>query len=226
MPQSLETERILIVARTYPTPSMRGVEVSCTAGVTHDGRWIRLFPVPYRFLNPDQRFSKYNWIIAKVSRGSDQRLESRKLKIDSVTRVGEPVSSDNGWKARKELVFPLKSKSLCELTRQRDRHQYPTLGFFKPEKVKRLLLEPDNPNWTQAQLETLGQGLLFDRRMPADLEKVPFRARYEFTCADAGCQGHTLMWTDWEMGEAWRRWKTRYGDDGWEDKFRQSLPTR
>ena len=28
------------------------------------------------------------------------------------------------------------------------------------------------------------------------------------------------MCTDWEMGQSYRRWKSKYGD-GWEAKFRQ-----
>lgn len=44
--------------------------------------------------------------------------------------------------------------------------------------------------------------------------------RYEFHCSEATCEGHTLMCTDWEMGQSYRRWKSKYGD-GWEAKFRQ-----
>jgi hypothetical protein len=49
------TKRVLIVVKTYPTPAHKGVEVSCTAGVTREGEWIRLFPVPFRFLEQEQR---------------------------------------------------------------------------------------------------------------------------------------------------------------------------
>ena len=63
-----EKKKILVVVRTYPAPAKKGVEVSCTAGVTEDGQWIRIFPVPYRFLPADKRFGKYQWIEAKVAR--------------------------------------------------------------------------------------------------------------------------------------------------------------
>jgi len=49
-------KKVLITVRTYPTPARKGVEVSCTAGITDDGKWIRLFPIPYRFLDWDKRF--------------------------------------------------------------------------------------------------------------------------------------------------------------------------
>jgi hypothetical protein len=53
------TKRLLIVVKTYPVPAHKGVEVSCTAGVTREGDWIRLYPVPFRFLQQDQQFSRY-----------------------------------------------------------------------------------------------------------------------------------------------------------------------
>jgi hypothetical protein len=33
-----------------------------------------------------------------------------------------------------------------------------------------------------------------------------------------------MMCTDWEMGEAYRHWRRKYGD-GWEAKFRQRFET-
>jgi len=43
--------RILITVKTYPTPSsMRQEEVVCTAGLSEDGKWIRIYPVPFRRL--------------------------------------------------------------------------------------------------------------------------------------------------------------------------------
>src|SRR3974377_2245727 len=63
-------KRVLIVVRTYPVPASKGVEVSCTAAVTSSGEWIRLFPVPYRFLDEDKRFRKYQWIIVSLERNN------------------------------------------------------------------------------------------------------------------------------------------------------------
>lgn len=54
--------------------------------------------------------------------------------------------------------------------------------------------------------------------------RLPYDFKYAFTCADAACGGHELKCTDWEMGEAWRRWRDRYGA-GWETKFREKFDT-
>jgi hypothetical protein len=61
--------------------------------------------------------------------------------------------------------------------------------------------------------------LFEDNAPPRLLEKIPFKFSYEFRCDEDTCKGHTMMCSDWEMAESWRRWKDTYGDD-WESKFR------
>jgi hypothetical protein len=213
-----EKKEVLILVRTYPTPAKTGVEVSCTAGITKEGQWIRLFPVPYRFLDEDQRFSKYQRIEVSVIKASDPRPESYKLIEDSIRVISGPLPTANGWKARKDVLAPLKAHCLCCLKKERDAVGFPTLGFFKPKQIMRLLIDEDESEWTADQLAALRQTHLFGQQK-VELEKVPHSFRYEFMCDEDVCQGHTMTCTDWEMGQAWRRWRRDYGDQ-WEEKFR------
>lgn len=59
-PSSWAERRIFIVVKTYPTPSQRDVETSCTAGITDDGSFIRLYPIPFRLLEEDKKFKRYS----------------------------------------------------------------------------------------------------------------------------------------------------------------------
>src|SRR5437870_2442359 len=102
-----EKKRVFITARTYPTPAKRGVEVSCTGGITDANQWIRLFPVPYRFLSPDQRFHKYQWIEVHAAKSSDDRPESYEINLDTLKITSRVLPTDESWNARKQLVFPL-----------------------------------------------------------------------------------------------------------------------
>src|SRR5207248_9176187 len=43
-----------------------------------------------------------------------------------------------------------------------------------------------------------------------------------FECADPGCNGHAMMCTDWEMSQAFRKWRKDYGPK-WEEKFREKF---
>src|SRR2546421_162549 len=129
-------KRVLITVRTYPVPARKTIEVSCTAGVTSEKQWIRLFPIPYRFLKPDQRFTKYQWIdVDVVKPPADARPESHRLRIDSIRR-DVVVGTADAWRARKDVVFPLRRDSLCQIVGERQ-NGGPTLGIFRPATISR-----------------------------------------------------------------------------------------
>lgn len=215
------TVKVLITTRTYPTPAAKGVEVSCTAGITDDGRWIRLFPVPYRFLDRDSRFRKYQWIEVAVKKAGDSRKESYNLNLESIKILEPPLSTKNRWRARTDVIFPLRTPSLCAL--MSDDRQFElrdSLGVFRPKTITRLSIKPDAADWTPEELGRLRQGSLFHKSPAKELEKIPFKFKYKFTCESEGCRGHELSCSDWEMGQSYRSWRVQYGSD-WQTKFRQ-----
>lgn len=215
--------RLLIAVRTYPVPAQKGVEVSCTAAVTPEAEWIRLFPVPYRRMPTDKKFRKYQWIDVDLQKAkNDTRPESHHLNIDSI-KLGKFVEpDDHEWAARRDILKPLIQPSLCAIQKQRDDQGHPTLGLFRPAEIKRLSITPVAAEWTAGQQTILKQQALFEEEhMPKeDLEKIPFDFHYEFECSDPKCAGHRLSCTDWEMGQAYREWRKTYGD-AWEAKFRE-----
>jgi hypothetical protein len=218
VPIKEETKKALIVVRTYPTPAMKGVEVSCTAAIS-DGKWLRLHPIRYRYLSKEQRFQKYQWIELRATKTNDGRPESYSPKNETIKIVSEPLSTSNAWQARKAILFPLRAHCLCCLVKQRNEKGYPTLGLFRPKVIEGLSVKAGSPNWTQAQLGILRQEHLFEKKPAKELEKLPFNFRYQFRCDHDTCTGHKLFCSDWEMGESFRKWKADYGDN-WESKFR------
>lgn len=211
------------MVRTYPVPAKQGVEVSCTAAITDASEWLRLFPIPYRFLDPDQRFAKYQWIEVEVTKPrKDVRPESYKIENNSIRLLGAPLSSERGWKARKDVVLPLQAHCLCCLKAERDIKGSPTLGLFRPKSIERLIIKEMEPTWTDDEQRILSQDTLFQSGPREKLEKVPYKFTYQFTCDHHSCPGHNLSCTDWEMGAAWRKWRDEYGDE-WEGKFRQKF---
>jgi hypothetical protein len=148
MDRPQEKKTALIVVRTYPVPAKKGVEVSCTAAITDKGEWLRLFPVPYRFLSEDQRFRKYQWVEVTVAKASDPRPESYKLKSDGIKILSAPLPTTKGWLSRKKVILPLEAHCLCCLRKQRDEQSYPTLGLFRPKHIERLIIEPEDGDWT------------------------------------------------------------------------------
>jgi hypothetical protein len=217
-------KRVLITVRTYPVPSAKSIEASCTGGITGDGQWMRLFPVPYRLIDEEKRFKKWQWIEVSATKASDPRPESFRINADSIT-VGETIDTKDGWQVRRKLMEPLRRPSMCQIQQERDEHSAPTLGFFRPFQIKRLLIEPaEQPKWTDTQLAALKRYDLFQKPPDQILEKIPFDFRYEFRCGDVDCKGHSMICTDWEMCQSYRSWRREYGST-WEKQFRQRYET-
>ena len=156
-----------------------------------------------------------------VTKASDPRPESHRISQETIRIRSQVLSSADGWKARKEVIYPLRAKSMCELKRQREKPGGPTLGIFKPALIEKLIIKPSAANWSQAELEIMRQGDLFESEQREDLEKIPFDFSYKYRCDDSACTGHTMKCTDWEMGQSWRKWRTDY-DDQWESAFRET----
>ena len=126
--------RALITVRTYPVPSAKNIEASCTAAITDDAKWLRLFPVPYRLMDQEKRFTKWQWINVDLMKAGDSRPESYKINPDSIT-VGEAVGTQDGWRSRRAIIEPLRGRSMCRIQRHRDEHGFPTLGVVRPIKL-------------------------------------------------------------------------------------------
>lgn len=67
-------EKILVTVKAYPNPSKRYIETVCVAGVTESGKWIRLYPIPYRFLEYDRQFPSYAWIDVDVRKSIESDI--------------------------------------------------------------------------------------------------------------------------------------------------------
>jgi hypothetical protein len=96
---SAKPTKVLITVMTYPHPSAGYQELVCTAGITEQAEWVRLYPVDYRYRPTHQQFRKYQWIevvLDEAGHGHDKRRESRRPDLDSIRILGEPLDTKNG----------------------------------------------------------------------------------------------------------------------------------
>jgi hypothetical protein len=102
-------ERVLILCKTYPSPSAKYAETSCVAGMTEDGKMIRLYPVPFRLVSDDQQFKKWQWITARFEKArDDHRPESHRVFVDTIVCDADPLPAGKlGWPHRAELLAKL-----------------------------------------------------------------------------------------------------------------------
>ena len=202
-----ETERhlrVLITVKTYPIPSDTYDELVCTAGVTEDGEFVRLYPVNFRDLPYTKKYRKYQWIEVMVKKhGSrDRRKESYRPVDGSIIRLGEPLGTKDNWSERAKYALKKKAKSIEDLRELQDIDRT-SLGVFKPKTVHDLVVTPDEPDWKPEYLAALKQTRLWETRQASltPLRKVPFKFHYLFECDDPRCNGrHRMSIHDWEVG--------------------------
>jgi hypothetical protein len=202
--------KVLITVKTYPIPSRKYDELVCTAGVTDQGEFVRLYPINFRDLPYSQQYRKYQWIEVMAERhtGRDSRKESWRPDCDTLRTLGDPVPTRNGnWDERAKYVLPLCSASMEELDEKREADNT-SLGIFRPKRVLGLDIAKDSDKWKPGFLAALKQNRLWETRKVSrePPRKVPWKFYYRFVCGDARCNGnHRMMIEDWEAGALYWR---------------------
>ncbi|MHC4663468.1 MAG: hypothetical protein ACYS8W_17550 [Planctomycetota bacterium] len=204
MSPEVEKKKVLVTVKTYPHPSTSYGELVCTAGVLANGEFIRLYPMPFRYLPEDQRFEKYQWIELWVERNdNDPRPESFRPVLH---RAIKPLEKIIKWNQRAQYLFKNELIPMCEF-RQHSRKEA-SLGIIKPANVKRFIIEYSTEDWNSKQKAEMKQMRLDIKRIP--LEKIPYKFSYEFTCTHPDCNGHKQMISDWEIGALFRKMREKY----------------
>lgn len=219
-------EELLILAKTYPNPSSQLREITCVAAINRNRQMRRLFPLPYRYLQGDQQFQKWEWVTARIEKArKDHRPESHTIDRDSIVRRSI-IPTNDGWRERLKWLegFMHSDPSVLESLRQ---SRGDTLGFIRPAKLLELeISKSDQPDWTEEEKEKLVQELLFDTQEAREkvmLQKVPFDFHYRYECESEGISKvfrHKI--TDWEAGALFWNCQRKYGND-WEKYFRARL---
>lgn len=225
-------ERILILAKTYPSPSAQYQETSCVAGINENGVMRRLFPIPFRMLSENQKFKKWQWVDIRVEKASkDHRLESYKVYVDSI-ECREELQSKNGWAARKPWLAKIPTfESYDELEKARKSTGI-SLAAIRPHKILNLEInKAKQSDWTEEEREKLVRDQMqYDlfsedeaRKQVNQLKKLPFDFYYNWqyqTSEGLKTIRHKIV--DWEVGALYWTCVHLYKDD-WEQKFRAKI---
>ena len=218
------TRKVFITVKTYPTLSKKYDELVCTAGILDDGSWVRVYPLPFRKLDYENRYKKYQWMeLPLVKNESDPRPESHKVTdIDQVKLIGDPVGTKQGWLERKNIIFGNNKvyTDLADLIEKANNNEL-SIAIFKPAEILDLVIEETDREWSSESLELLkakaSQLSLFQTQEELEKEflivdKLPYKFSYKFR----DCKGKesTLMIEDWEIGMLyWNCLKQTEGDE-------------
>ena len=225
-------ERILILAKTYPSPSAQYVETSCVAGINQDGLMRRLYPVPFRMIEEGSQFKKWQWIEVRIEKANkDHRPESHKLYVDTISCL-DVIESKKEWGLRWEWLDKIPSfDNLNDIEAKRIDDRL-SLALLRPKKLISLeITKARNHDWTEEEKEKLMreqmQGDFFSeaeaKRQVKELRKVPYDFYYRYVCDSPNGEDerrHKIV--DWEAGALYWHCRKSHGDD-WEKPFRAKL---
>jgi len=176
------------------------------------GSWVRLYPIPYRDLENDQRFKKYSLIEANCAKATDDlRPESLRIQPDSIRIIEQIDTRRDGWDRRRAIVQKLSVKSMCQVIKEEELHKT-SLGLIKPEGVSFLTKKRQITDSAKREKAYARPGLFDKPKEP--VEEIPFQFYYQFKCiSEPDCAGHTLSIIDWEIHQSYRKWRGIYRDE-------------
>ena len=225
-------ERILILAKTYPSPSAQYVETSCVAGISQDGSMRRLYPVPFRMIEEGQQFKKWQWIDVRIEKANkDHRPESHKLYVDTIT-CGDVIDTKKDWTGRWEWLDKIPAFESFDSIESGRLADGLSIALLRPKRLLGLdITKARHQEWTDEEREKLMreqmQGDLFSeaeaKRQVKELRKVPFDFHYRYVCdTPEGEKEHKHKIVDWEAGALFWNCRRDHGVD-WEAPFRAKL---
>ncbi len=190
---ALSKKKVLITVKAYPNPSSTLGEAACIAGISDEKKWVRLYPIPFRDLDESQRFKKYQWVEVTYEankKKTDPRPETIRPITESIKILGEELSTDREWKARKEVVLPLLQPSMCTIQEAQTQNGT-SLGVFRPREVLEVVAAPEStPDWTDEQLAN------------------------RYRCHDCRTkEPHQMKILDWELAELWRGYRRGHSEE-------------
>ena len=228
-------ERILILAKTYPSPSAQYVETSCVAGISQDGSMRRLYPVPFRMIEEGQQFKKWQWIDVRIEKANkDHRPESHKLYVDTIT-CGDVIDTKTEWTGRWEWLDKIPAFESFDAIESGRLADGLSIALLRPKRLLGLdITKARNQEWTEEEKEKLMreqmQGDLFSeaeaKGQVKELRKVPFDFYYRYVCdTPEGEKEHKHKIVDWEAGALFWNCRRDHGVD-WEAPFRAKLESQ
>lgn len=214
--------RLLIIAKTYPELSSKYGETVCTAAVDGQGKPLRLYPIPFRYLAGPQRFERYQWIDVDVAKSkNDPRPESYTVTAETIALGSKEPPTPDEWGKRAQIVLSSPAWQYTSMHKLLDaqRENGQSLAFVSPMLIRGVSVrrrETDDAQSFQEKLDELKkqnaaarlQLVLFERSVPPAMKTLQYigeRVCVDWLCWDSDCQGHSMQILDWEICELARK---------------------
>lgn len=201
-------EKILITVKTYPTLSKKYAELVCTAGVNETGEWRRIYPVPFRQLNSNQKYKKYQWIEVDLKKAPSDRRPESYIVAGQLELLNDVLPTNDRWRLRREEFLDKVEvhEDLNKLIKSAHENKL-SLAVFRPDRWISLVIESVEREWDAGKLARLeaerNQLRLFESEEAVEkafrvVKKLPYKFSYRFK--DVKGKESKLMIEDWEIG--------------------------
>lgn len=197
-------DECIILIKAQPHRSSKYFETVCCAGVGRDGKWRRQYPVPFRILDGEQKFRRWDWIKYDYVDGKDdKRVESQKVLANTLEVTGSIKRNE-----RANFLNPLIRQSFQEANENGE-----SLTLLRPQKV---ILNHREKTLNDLQVETrkheelANQLSLFDPTAKP-LKPCPIQFTLNWIDQDGKRRQHEN--DDWETSAAYNRFLRMYGHD-------------
>jgi len=216
--------RARILVKAFPQHSEKYQETVCCAGVTDDGRLIRLYPITYRRLDPENQFNRYDLIEALLTKASnDSRPESFRVDHDSIRVVERGTGLRDENKVR--LWQPHIASSLTAL---QDAHRTSgrSLGLIRPDPSSLTFFWRDAEPEDQADVRSVQASLFEAPLRPLKPPEFTFFYRYQ-----SDGEEHTQAIQDWEVQATYLNYQREYGSrdralEMMKQEYGENMPSR
>jgi hypothetical protein len=189
--------------KAAPQVGQRHGETVCCAGISLDGRWLRLYPVSFRNLADSQKFGRWDRIRFKWRIPSDDaRIESRRVDQDSISIVGSLKPAE-----RERFLSSLVTTSL-----DRERRKGRSLALLKARNLQFKIEKRDQAEIADEQIRFDGlraQPDLFNTKHIIPYSPCPYKFKYKYQTDDGDREGTCQ---DWEIEATYFNWSKQYGE--------------
>jgi hypothetical protein len=100
---------VCVIVKAAPETGQTHGETVCVAGIDMFGNWHRLYPMPFKLLRSDQRFSRWDIISTRWRSAApkDMRPESKRVDHESLVKTRVLKKSERHRFARRAIVDSL-----------------------------------------------------------------------------------------------------------------------
>ena len=217
--------KLLITVTTYPLPSSSYDELVCTAGITEQGNWIRIYPVPLQFLTGLRKDGKvksykYTWIELDLRKRTDDFRPESHSPVDYSFKdfvILSEIGTENNWAERKKYCLQKVYTNLSQLISDSQDPSNVSLATFKPTEWIGFEIEEDEREWKKEWKEQINQLQINfgepEKNVQRELiPKLPYKFYYKFK-DDRGTVSRSMI-EDWEIGALyWNCLRTADGNE-------------